>query len=174
LQFAYVNNWISNTRIKFNVITGDVLYIAPSVSAYSVKITGDLIYVSITTTSLPVVETSGGGSLDICKGVNDNTSALSDWVVGDKYTTVAWQLEPSNFGTSLIKTSGTAVTREADKITSPRLNNDCVEWYSGSEKIYPIVTADTIEFIPPTGKRHLRNVKGFFTALTPEQKKGLK
>ncbi len=84
------------------------------------------------------------------------------------------QAEGLPFPTSFIPTSGSAVTRAADKLTIPRLNNDCVEWYSGPDQINPIVNADTIELVPPAGKSHLRNVRGFFTPLTPEQKAALK
>lgn len=76
--------------------------------------------------------------------------------------------------TSHIPTDGQATTRDADKLTIPRLNNDCAEWYSGPDQINPIVTADTIELYPPAGKAHLRNVRGFFTPLTPAQKAALK
>ncbi|MFQ1711901.1 hypothetical protein ACK39D_05255 [Aeromonas veronii] len=82
--------------------------------------------------------------------------------------------ELATYATSYIPTNGSAVTRTADKLTIPRLNNDCAEWYSGPDQITPIVTADTIELVPPAGKRHLRNVRGFFTPLTPAQKAALK
>lgn len=84
------------------------------------------------------------------------------------------QAEGLPFPTSFIPASGSAVTRAADKLTIPRLNNDCTEWYSGKDQINPIVTADTIELVPPAGKLHLRNVRGFFTPLTPAQKAALK
>lgn len=84
------------------------------------------------------------------------------------------QVETLPFPTSYIPTSGSSVTRAADKITIPRLNNDCVEWYSGADPITPVVTADTISLAPPSGELHLRNIRGFFTPLTPEQKKALK
>ena len=84
------------------------------------------------------------------------------------------QVEEGDGNTSYIPTNGQATTRDADKLTIPRLNNDCAEWYSGPDQINPIVTADTIELYPPAGKAHLRNVRGFFTPLIPEQKKALK
>ncbi|MGL4600282.1 MAG: phage head spike fiber domain-containing protein [Plesiomonas sp.] len=84
------------------------------------------------------------------------------------------QLEDLPYASSYIPTNGAAVTRAADKVTIHRPNNDCVEWYSGADKIAPIVTADTIQLAPPAGKYHLRNVKGFFTPLTDAQKKALK
>ena len=85
-----------------------------------------------------------------------------------------WQLEELPFASSYIPTNGTAVTRAADKVTITRLNNDCAEWYSGADKITPIITSDKIQLIPPASKYHLRNVKGFFTPLTETQKKALK
>ncbi|MFQ1903089.1 hypothetical protein ACK34W_17275 [Aeromonas veronii] len=84
------------------------------------------------------------------------------------------QVEERPFPTSFIPASGSAATRAADKLTIPRLNNDCAEWYSGPDQINPIVTADTIELYPPASKAHLRNVRGFFTPLTPAQKAALK
>ncbi|MGL5729136.1 MAG: phage head spike fiber domain-containing protein [Plesiomonas sp.] len=100
--------------------------------------------------------------------INTNTFGAASFKITNT------QLEPLGFTTSYIPTNGAAVTRTADKITIPRLNNNCAEWYSGADKITPIITADTIELVPPAGKLHLRNVKGFFTPLTDEQKKGLK
>ena len=84
------------------------------------------------------------------------------------------QVELATYATSYVPTNGAAATRAADKVTIPRLNNDCVEWYSGAAPITPVVTADTITLAPPKGAQHLRNVRGFFTPLTPEQKKALK
>ncbi|MGL5727405.1 MAG: phage head spike fiber domain-containing protein [Plesiomonas sp.] len=107
---------------------------------------------------------------DANMAVEINTNAIDS--VSFKITD--GQMEPLSFATSYIPTNGSAVTRTADKITIPRMNNDCVEWYSGSDKITPIITVDTIELVPPVGKLHLRNVKGFFTPLTEAQKKGLK
>ncbi|MGL5283868.1 MAG: phage head spike fiber domain-containing protein [Plesiomonas shigelloides] len=99
----------------------------------------------------------------------------SNQATGDAWEIGCWQVEAGEFPTSFINTPLSAsVTRSADRVTIPRLNNECSEWYSGSDKISPIVTADTIELVPPAGKLHLRNVKGFFTQLTEAQKKGLK
>lgn len=95
--------------------------------------------------------------------------------IGDVWEIGCWQTENGEYPTSFINTpSSSAVTRSADKVTIPRLNNECAEWYSGADKITTTVTSSTIELVPPTGKLHLRNVKGFFTPLTEAQKKGLK
>ncbi|MGL4350981.1 MAG: phage head spike fiber domain-containing protein, partial [Plesiomonas shigelloides] len=117
------------------------------------------------------------GSLTIGSRLSDRpANTLHTWI-GDGVSGVVCgspQVEALPFATSYIPTNGAAATRDAEKLTIPRLNNECVEWYSGADPITPIVTADTIELVPPVGKSHLRNVRGFFTPLTPEQKASLK
>lgn len=114
-------------------------------------------------------------SIPSSAGINHAVTGIS-WSAGKVNGVIlcALQIEKLPFASSYIPTNGTAVTRTADKVTTPRLNNDCTEWYSCADKITPIVTADTIQLVPPTGKSHLRNVKGFFSPLTEAQKKSLK
>lgn len=173
-QFAYSNNWVGNSFVLVDTRTNTIKGKSGNIVNESIVVKGDLVILTMTTTSSGVVDPNGG-SLDIYTyDVDSGSSASVTSTDGDVFTEYGFQLEASSLSSSLIRTDGSAVTRAADKLTIPRLNNDCVEWYSGSDPITPIVTADTIELVPPTGKRHLRNVRGFFTPLTPEQKKALK
>lgn len=107
--------------------------------------------------------------------VRVNIISRGDIFTGDELIVLKHpQIEALAFATSYTPTNGAAATRDTDKLTIPRLNNECVEWYSGADPITPIVTANTIELVPPAGELHLRNVRGFFTPLTPEQKASLK
>ncbi|MGL4755738.1 MAG: phage head spike fiber domain-containing protein [Aeromonadaceae bacterium] len=130
----------------------------------------DYVFLDETPRRVSISRATVGNEGQICVRVSWSNAGN----VGDSVTFHRTQLEVSPYVTSYIPTSGAAVTRAADKLTIPRLNNDCAEWYSGPDPITPIVTADTIELVPPAGKLHLRNVRGFFTPLTPAQKAALK
>ncbi len=118
-------------------------------------------------TRVEVIIVPEGSKLSFAIGTTSD-SELCDGVIDNI------QLEAMPNATSRIVTTEAVTTRAADKLTIPRLNNDCAEWYSGSDQINPIITEDTIELVPPAGKLHLRNVRGFFTPLTPAQKAALK
>ncbi|MGL5395964.1 MAG: phage head spike fiber domain-containing protein [Shewanella sp.] len=173
-QFAYVNNWVDNSFVLVDTRTNTIKGKSGNIVNESITVKGDLVIITMTTTSNGVVDPSGG-SLDVYTyDVDSGSSASVTSTDGDVFTEHGFQLEASILSSSLIPTNGAAVTRADDKLTIPRLNNDCAEWYSGSDPITPIVTAGTIELVPPAGKKHLRNVRGFFTPLTPAQKAALK
>lgn len=89
-------------------------------------------------------------------------------------TVCAIQIEALPLATSYIPTNGAAATRAEDVVSVSKALNNCVEFYSGKDALLPTVGTDKITISPVTGKKHIRNVKGFFSPLTSSQKAALK
>jgi hypothetical protein len=174
----------SSNFVRFNTITSSSVSSARTSSCWVKPIGADMtisidcedidqtsvlckrdVWTRISTTRTTPIISSSVGFFDV---------SVVGPVAGQRLSVWGAQLEDLPLASSLIPTNGSTVTRAAGKLTIPRLNNECAEWYSGSSQITPIVSADQIEVVPPAGKIHLRNVRGFFTPLTTAQKAALK